>query len=327
LTRSGAARRGRRPLAAVRVEARAKLNLGLAVGPKRADGFHDLATIFQSVSLADTLIARRRPRGFSLQVRFEDAALRSGALARGASGGRARAAVPAGRGNLVLVAARAFARATGIRGGARFELVKRIPAGAGLGGGSADAAAALAALAALYRVRWTSGQWEVVAGEIGSDVPFAMRGGTALGLGRGERLKRIALARPFHALLAVPGWRVSTTLAYRKLDHNKYALTGWAAKLRFAQNLGRKSVSASRAILLGNSFESVLGRRERDFLSLRSRLEAAGLRRIRMTGSGSALFGIIPSRVSALAVASRFAGPEALYEVKSERAGLRLHRI
>jgi len=133
------------------VEARAKLNLGLAVGPRRADGYHDLATVFQSVSLADHLIARPAARGFTLRVRHERAAARGG---RGRSG-----PVPAGRDNLVLRAARLLARRVGLEGGARFELVKRIPAGAGLGGGSADAAAALAALAALHRVRLAPAAW------------------------------------------------------------------------------------------------------------------------------------------------------------------------
>jgi 4-diphosphocytidyl-2-C-methyl-D-erythritol kinase len=314
-----AGRRGRQG-AGVRVEARAKLNLGLAVGPRRADGFHDLATVFQSVSLADTLLVTPRGHGFTLRVRHEDASLNR-------RGGREATGVPGGRANLVLAAARLLAREHGLPGGAHFELVKRIPAGAGLGGGSADAAAALRALAALHGLRLDPGTRLELAARLGSDVPFAIAGGTALGLGRGEKLRPIRLVRPFRALLAVPRWRVSTANAYRQLDRNKYGLTGWSAKLRFAQSLGRKSVTASRAMELGNSFESALGRRTAKFDALRERLGAYGILRTRLTGSGSAVFAILPPRLSAAAIARRFGGDEALYEVTSERVGTRLLRL
>jgi 4-diphosphocytidyl-2-C-methyl-D-erythritol kinase len=217
----------------VQVEARAKLNLGLAVGPRRPDGFHELATIFQSVTLADTLVAERRARGFSLELRHEEAA------ARGALAPRARAAVPAGPGNLALRAARLAARHAGIRGGVHLSLTKRIPAQAGLGGGSADAAAALVAVFALYGVRVPLGHRLALGGQLGSDVPFALFGGTALGLGRGERLTRLRPGRPFRALIAVPRWRVPTARAFREIDRSRYGLTRWKAKLRFARSAGR----------------------------------------------------------------------------------------
>ena len=304
----------------VRIEARAKLNLGLAVGPRRPDGFHELATIFQSISLADTLIARPRGSGFTLRVRYEHAALR---------GGRARAetGVPRGAANLVLRAARRFAARTGLTAGASFELVKRIPSGAGLGGGSADAAAALAALAALYRIRLSPAERLALATEIGADVPFASLGGTALGLGRGERLRPLRLARPLRALIAVPRWRILTGPAFAQIDRNKYGLTVWGAKLRFAQSVGRESLSPERALLLGNSFESVLGRREADFVSLRSRLEHAGVRHCHLTGSGSAVFGVLAARTPIARVLAGFVGNEALYEARSTRSAVVLRRL
>jgi 4-diphosphocytidyl-2-C-methyl-D-erythritol kinase len=301
----------------VEVEARAKLNLGLAVGPDRADGYHEIATVFQSITLADTLIAARRRRGFRLQVRHEDASIRGRARARGTL-------VPSGEGNLVLRAARRLAARAGIEGGASFLLVKRIPARAGLGGGSADAAAAIAAMAALYRPRITPRERLALAAEIGSDVPFALRGGTAIGLGRGERLRRVGLKTPFQAIIAVPGWRVSTARAYEQINRTKYGLTAWAAKLKFAQSLGRKRVTASRALRLGNTFEMVLGSRQGDFRALCERLRAAGASQVRMTGSGSAVFGILASSSPAEEVVGRFAGSEPLFLARSARAGLKL---
>lgn len=303
------------------VEARAKLNLGLAVGPRRSDGFHELATVFQSISLCDTLVAERRPRGFTLRVRHEDAAV------RGRRPGAGRGHVPAGAGNLVLVAARRFVRLAGLTGGARFTLIKRIPARAGLGGGSADAAAALAAMTALYGVRLAPGERSALEAGLGSDVPFAALGGTALGLGRGERLHPLAPPGARRALVAVPSWRVSTARAFAEIDRSKYGLTAWSTKLRFAQRLAHKRLTASLAMRLGNRFETVLGDKRPDFDSLCARLRDAGVGEPRMTGSGSAVFGLLAPRASASRVIDRFVGNEALYVVRFTRSGVRLRRL
>jgi 4-diphosphocytidyl-2-C-methyl-D-erythritol kinase len=299
---------------AVAFEARAKLNLGLAIGPRRPDGFHDLATFFQSISLADTLIARRARGGFSLRIRYENAAL--GAVRRADR-------ISAGRSNLVLRTAREVAARSGLERGARFELIKRIPSGAGLGGGSADAAATIAALDALYQLELGAAVRRSIALEIGSDVPFALRGGTALGLGRGERLKRIRPSRAFRALIAVPRWRISTAAAYAEIDRKKFGLTGWKAKLRSTQLRAVGRLKPERALGLGNTFERVLGKRRKGFLSLRARLRAAGLTCVAMTGSGSAVFGLIDASDSSSRVAQRFKGSETLYAVRSVGAGLR----
>jgi 4-diphosphocytidyl-2-C-methyl-D-erythritol kinase len=309
----------------VRIDARAKLNLGLAVGPARRDGFHDLATIFQSVSLADTLTVEWRPRGFSLAVRPEDASVRVRRSARPAARPARRpvvATVPRGAANLVLRAARLLADEYDLPGGARFSLVKRIPAGAGLGGGSADAAAALIGLARLHGLRLGRAERSALGARLGSDVPFALLGGTALGLGRGERLKPLRLVRPFRAVLAVPAWRVSTSLAFQRLDLRKYGLTRWRVKLRFAQSVGREAITVERALRMGNTFEQVLGKRRSEFLSLCARLRRAGVEEPHLTGSGSAVFGIIPAGLSGGRVVTRFTGSEALYMIRSRGTGL-----
>src|SRR5262249_45195322 len=160
--------------------------------------------------LADTLTIARRAGGFSLRVRHEDASERGAPRVARA----ARAAVPRGADNLVLRAARCFARETGIRAGARFTLVKRIPARAGLGGGSADAAATLVGLRALHGIAIPRARLMEMAGALGSDVPFAVRGGTALGLGRGERLRALRPVAPFRALVVVPAWSIETRAAF-----------------------------------------------------------------------------------------------------------------
>ena len=298
----------------VRVVAHAKLNLGLAVGPRRSDGYHEIATVFQSISLADTLMLRRRRGRDHLTIRIENAALR----------GRAgREAIPTGAGNLVWRAARLFHERFEIGGGVDLRLTKRIPAGSGLGGASADAAATLVGLARLHGVRTTTRKLQSLAAELGSDVPFAVRGGTSLGLGRGERLCRLRLSQPFRGVVAVPPWRVSTALAYRRIDRGKYGLTPWHAKLRSAQALGRDGVTTLEARRLGNTFEKVLGTRRSSFVSLCSRLRVAGFVGPRLTGSGSAVFASSKDDGELKAAIKRFTGVERLYAVRSVSVGTR----
>jgi len=302
----------------VSVEACAKLNLGLAVGPRRADGYHDLVTVFQSVSLCDTLHGERTARGFTLRVRHEDVAMRGGRA------GVDRARVPVGPDNLVLRAARLVHERLALPGGARFTLVKRIPTQAGMGGGSADAAAAIDVVLRLHARRVPMATRLAWALELGSDVPFACLGGTALGLGRGERLKSLRLTESFRAIVAMPAWRVSTADAFKRHHLNRKRLTPWRDHLRFAASLGRRRLPASTLLRRGNRFEALLGKHRRDFESLCVRLRAAGLMEPRLTGSGSAVFAIVPRGGSVQGIAARFIGDEPLYEVRSTAKGLRL---
>ena len=163
-----------------------------------------------------------------------------------------------------------------------------------------------------------------LAADLGSDVPFAVTGGTALGLGRGEKLQPLRLSAPFRAVVAVPAWRVPTGAAFARFDKAKYTLTGWTVALRLAASLGRKRVTPLGGVRFGNSFERALGPRKRDFDSLCARLRAAGLLEPQLTGSGSGVFGILPKGVRAREVAGRFTGSEWLFAVRSVGRGLRL---
>lgn len=317
--------RRRRPARAARprrvvVDAPAKLNLGLVVGPPRPDGFHDLATVFQAISLCDTLMAERTDRpGFRLRVVFENAAVRGGA--RPGTG-----EIPSGPANLVLRAARALADFEPAGEGVSFTLIKRIPAGAGLGGGSADAAAALRALDRLWGLRLTPARFRTIAAGLGSDVPFALRGGTAGGIGRGDRLMPMRLSSSFHAVVAVPRWRVSTALAYRRIDRLNYGLTRSAGYLRFVQHIGRERTSFARAVEFGNTFEQVLGARHANLESLKARLTNAGFSSPQLTGSGSAVFAIAPRGDRARQMVQQLAGDEAVFIVRSVASGPRCRR-
>ena len=173
---------------AVTVRVPAKVNLQLAVGPVRPDGYHGVVTVYQALSLFDEVTVRPAERN-KIVVTGEDAD-----------------AVPTNSANLASKAVTALARATGRRGRVRstvrIEIRKRIPVAAGLAGGSADAAAALVACNELWRTGLSQRELCEVAAGLGSDVPFALIGGTAVGRGRGEQLTAALVSGTYHWALA-----------------------------------------------------------------------------------------------------------------------------
>ena len=182
----------------------AKVNLQLAVGPVRPDGYHGVVTVYQAVSLYDEVTVRSAERTRVL-VSGEDAA-----------------SVPTGPTNLASKAVTALARATGRRGASRpavqIEIRKRIPVAAGLAGGSADAAATLVACNELWRTGLTQQELCEVGARLGSDVPFALVGGTAVGRGRGELLTAALVAGSYHWALAFASGGLSTPDVYATCD-------------------------------------------------------------------------------------------------------------
>jgi 4-diphosphocytidyl-2-C-methyl-D-erythritol kinase len=194
--------------AAVTVRVPAKVNLQLAVGPARADGYHSLVTVFHAVSLFDEVTVRPAER-MAVKVTGEDSA-----------------AVPAGKTNLAWQAAVALAAAAGRKprdSAVVIEIRKRIPVAAGLAGGSADAAATLVACNELWRTGLSQRELAQVAAELGSDVPFALVGGTAVGRGRGEELTPALVAGNYHWALAFAHTGLSTAQVYATCDRIRAA--------------------------------------------------------------------------------------------------------
>jgi 4-diphosphocytidyl-2-C-methyl-D-erythritol kinase len=189
----------------------AKVNVHLAVGPLRPDGFHELRTVFLAVSLLDTVTARPGD-GLALTVTGEGAG-----AARGAD------RVPTDRRNLVWRAAELLATSAGVSADATIETAKSIPAAAGLAGGSADAAAALVALDALWGTRAGREDLVALAARLGSDVPFSLLGGVALGTGRGEQLTPVLSRTRWHWVLGIAGEGLSTPAVYGELDRLRAA--------------------------------------------------------------------------------------------------------
>jgi 4-diphosphocytidyl-2-C-methyl-D-erythritol kinase len=186
--------------AEVCARAPAKINLELRVGGLRVDGHHELATVYQAVSLFDDVIATEADE-VSITV--------EGVHADG---------VPQDETNLAIRAARLLAGRTGIDAGVRLRVRKAIPVAAGMGGGSADAAAALLACDSLWRAGLSREALAELAAELGSDVPFALHGGTAVGTGRGERLTSALARGEYHWVVALSDHGLSTPAVYAELD-------------------------------------------------------------------------------------------------------------
>jgi len=185
---------------AVTVRVPAKVNVHLAVGPVRSDGFHDLATVFQSVSLYDDVTVSAAPE---LAVDIT---------------GEAAAQVPADTTNLAARAVSSLAVLTGRAPGVRISIHKGIPVAGGMAGGSADAAAALIAADVLWGTNVGAELLHKIAAEIGSDVPFCLAGGTALGAGRGEQLTTVLARGLYHWVFGVADGGLSTPSVYAELD-------------------------------------------------------------------------------------------------------------
>lgn len=263
------------------VRAHAKVNLDLRVLGVRADGYHELRTVFQSIELHDTLVCADKPGPFVLQCRVSS--------------------VPLDATNTIWRAAAALWKALGREGDVRDTIVrieKQVPIEAGLGGGSADAAAALAGLARL----WIGGRGRAadhgltallreIGGSIGADVPFCLLGGTALGLGRGEEIYPLVDLPKHFLVIALPPFGVSTHEAYAWYDEDR------GAGLREVRELQQLPVPwPSRAAQMINDLEPPVVRRHPEIHAVKTQLKEAGATAAAMTGSGSAVFGLFRSR-------------------------------
>lgn len=257
---------------AARVRAYAKVNLSLKVLGKRPDGFHELRTVFQTIGLADTLEIGYTP-GRGLSISLDDPMALDD--------------------NLVTRAARLFAKRFKLRGALKMKLAKRIPPGAGLGGGSSDAAAVLLALPALTGTRASQPDLMELAAALGSDVAFFLAGGAALGIGRGEELYPLPEPKPLPLLVLAPRIHVSTPEAYRAL--NRPALTSLAEppKLNSFQSFVWQSGFVSEA---ENDFEAAVFELHPELERWLRKLERSGARVARLSGSGAALFGVFPNQ-------------------------------
>lgn len=270
----------------------AKINLHLGVGPLRADGYHELATVFCALSLADELVA----------VEAEELSI--------ATVGEGAADVPGDTSNLACRAAALLAERAGIKPEVALSVRKQIPVAAGLAGGSADAAAALVACDALWQTGADRADLVQIAAELGSDVVFSLTGGLALGTGRGELLSPVLAAGRWHWVLAVAEQGLSTGAVYAELDRLRSVRA-----LDSALDLPDRLLNALRARDLPAVGEALHNDMEPAAFSLMPslrRTKAAGLEEgaaaAVMCGSGPTMAFLVPDETAAVELAARISG-------------------
>lgn len=267
----------------IRVLAHAKVNLDLRVLGPRADGYHELRNVFQSIALHDRITCTARRGSFAIACRAPG--------------------VPLDETNLVWRAATILWKALGFSGEVRdvaIRIDKQIPVQAGLGGGSSDAAATLVALGRLWAGRPPMAQLRELGAPLGADVAFFLSGGTALGLGTGEEVYPLVDLPRHWVVLVIPPFGVSTREAYAWYDEERAA--GYPPTREF-QVL--PVPWPSRAAQMINDLEPPIARRYPEIAEMKAALGEAGAVAAAMSGSGSAVFGLFRDRSSAAAALPR----------------------
>lgn len=260
------------------IQANAKVNLVLRVLGKRPDGFHDIETLMVPISLSDELDVSIFP-GAGIEVQCDDPD------------------VPTDAGNLVWRAAAVFAAHTGLTFRTRIVLRKRIPHGAGLGGGSSDAAATLKALDSLHRTGVGDQALAKMAAEIGSDIPFFIRNRAAWCRGRGEIMEELPRPILLHLLLLKPPFPVSTAWAYKHRTQNVPPIAQAVAGMELVNDL--ESAVFGKHLLLPVMKAWLLGQSE---------VQAA-----MMSGSGSTVFAVLQGEATSLAARAKARFGESLW--------------
>lgn len=226
-------------MTSVTVRVPAKVNLQLSVGPLRSDGFHELATVFQAVGLYDEVVVRPNDGpGIALTV-----------------SGEGEGQIPLDDENLAYRAAVLLAEHTGVEPRVALHIHKSIPVAGGMAGGSADAAATLLACDTLWRQSTPRDELMALAGELGSDVPFALHGGTAIGTGRGESLTPVLSRGSFHWVFAVADGGLSTPAVYRECDRLR---GGRKVPEPYVSDMLMQAMRAGDAVLLGKALHNDL---------------------------------------------------------------------
>jgi len=253
------------------LESPAKVNLRLEILRKREDGYHEIRTIFQKISLHDTLhFSLKRRRGIRITADHPG--------------------LPTGKRNLVYQAVRSILERSDFEGGVDVVIEKRIPLGAGLGGGSSNAATTLKAMNQLLKMNLNRKELMEAGAKIGADVPFFLFEGSAIGSGVGERLRKIELPTLWYILI-YPNFEVSTRWAYQN-----FILT----KTKYHFNL-RKLLKTPEGIvrLLWNDLEGVVSGEYSEIRIMKRMLTSAGAMGAIMTGSGPSVLGIFPGEKKA----------------------------
>ena len=267
----------------VRIQAAAKVNLHLRVYGRREDGFHGILSLFQALTLADTLVIRSLKESDTIEVEgdFDCPMQRTS----------------------VYKAAVAYREATGSKRGLSISVDKRVPAGAGLGGGSSDAAAVLIGLEALLRGGLSASGLTSLGASIGSDVPFFLSAASAIVSGRGEIVDPIEARDDYSLVLVFPGEAVSTAWAYSLLDSERPDDSAEPDLRR--EEIGRAYRGEIQAWPFSNSFEGPVGRARKPILEAKGLVLGLGASFAAMSGSGNSIFGVFEDETLARAAVAK----------------------
>jgi 4-diphosphocytidyl-2-C-methyl-D-erythritol kinase len=266
----------------ISLKAHAKINLFLEILGKRDDGYHEIETIMQEIDLADDLQFEETQEGVKLECDDRN--------------------IPLNQDNLVCKAANLILKECGIKKGVLINLEKKIPVGAGLGGGSSDAAATLKALNLLWNVGLSDGELMEFAAKLGSDIPFFIKGRTSLCSGRGEKISPVEVRSKMHYLVLFPHVHISTETIYKNL---KIDLTKKRKDVSFFLDALKFSEVAGIGKLLFNRLEEVVFTTYPDLLKVQSSLKIFDFCGLSISGSGSAFFGLCNDRHQAEAIKSK----------------------
>lgn len=261
----------------------AKINLTLDVLGKRADGYHEVETIMQTIALGDTVRLMEAPY---VEVESDHPQM------------------PMGRNNLAVRAAELLRQKTGITKGVRIRIDKRIPIAAGLAGGSTDAAAVLRGLNKLWGLQLPDISMQEMAARLGSDVAFCLRGGTALGKGRGEQVAVLPSLPQFGVIIVKMPFAVSTKEVYQRFRLNTGIKPTTEAMIQALQSGERRAIREA----MSNMLEQVTLTMHPEIAQVKALLREAGAEAVLMSGSGPTVFALTETREDAQQVVSRLPG-------------------
>ncbi|MDQ7858871.1 MAG: 4-(cytidine 5'-diphospho)-2-C-methyl-D-erythritol kinase [Armatimonadota bacterium] len=268
----------------LRLNAYAKVNLGLNVLQRRSDGYHEVETVLHTVALHDEIVLRETGDGIRVTADHD---------------------IPTGADSLVYRAAALLREQLGVARPVEIEIRKRVPVAAGLGGGSADAAVTLMGLAQMWKLRLDGRELHALAARLGADVTFFLTGGAAVARGRGERVQTLPPLPTTWVVLARPRIEVLTEWAYRQIQ--PAAITRRPDIAQLVEAVSRRDVPAVGR-LLGNVFEEVIAAHHPIVGELKAQVLRGEAYGAVMTGTGPTVFGLMANEAAARRVADQLAG-------------------
>lgn len=269
------------------LQAHAKINLFLNVIGKRPDGYHEIETVFQSIELHDRIWIRKKSSGIKIICEHSD--------------------VPVDERNIAFKAASMLIESSNINQGVEILIDKKIPVGAGLGGGSTDAAATLVGMNRLFELGYSETELMQFGTRLGADVPFCIIGGTAIGRGIGEDLIPLPPLKNLWIVLVNPGFEISTAWAYKNLN----LMLTKSEKNVSILNKAIKGFAPNKSSLLAiseqffNIFESVVEVQYPTLAELKEMLQSNGTLAVTMTGSGPTFYALMEDKTSAVRLVNR----------------------